>query len=110
MTDQQRQALQNICTKISPKIRELVENKISENLRALHNETSLKLINFSNTMKRSIDDFCNKLVSDRDNSIKQIEKMEQTIDSAVDSQQEIINDDQLFSKVSKQLIIIKVCI
>lgn len=107
MSQHERQALQNISTKISPKIRELVENRISENLRSLHNETSLRLINLTNTMKKSIDNFCHALLVDRDNLTKQIEDIKKTVEITVENQNQIKKNEQSFSKVCKNLIFYK---
>lgn len=104
MSQREREALQSILVKISPKIRELVETKISESLRSLHNETSLKLINLTNTMKKSVDEFCNTLLVDRDNLIKQIDDVKNAVDIAVKNKNRIMEIEQSFDKVCKAVI------
>ncbi|XP_011504063.1 PREDICTED: bipolar kinesin KRP-130 [Ceratosolen solmsi marchali] len=103
MTQHEREVLQNISTKISPKIRQLVENKISENLKMLHKETSLKLLNLTHTMKKSIDDFCNTLLIDRDNLTKQIDEIKKYIEISVENENRIVQNENLFSKMFSDL-------
>ncbi|XP_014232632.1 kinesin-like protein Klp61F isoform X1 [Trichogramma pretiosum] len=103
VTQQERWALQNIVNKISPKIRELVENKVTENLRALHNETALKLMNLSNTVKKSMDDYCRDLLEDRDNLTKEIQDLKKTVQVAVESQNRVVNNEQAFAKMFTDL-------
>ncbi|OXU30307.1 hypothetical protein TSAR_015423 [Trichomalopsis sarcophagae] len=99
MSERERQALQSTLSKISPKIRELVETKISESLKSLHNETSLKLINLTNTMKKSVDEFCSTLLVDRDNLIKQIDEVKKAVDVSVKNKNRIMEIEQSFDKM-----------
>lgn len=101
MTEHERQSLQNISAQMAPQIRELVETKISENLRALYNETSLKLINLANTMKKSTDDFCNTLLVDRNRLTEQVEEIKNAVNMTVEKQNRIVQHEQSFSKVCK---------
>lgn len=99
MTQHERAALDSISAKIAPKIRELVENKISENLKALHDETSLKLVNLTSMAKDSINKFYNSLLTDRDNLTKQIEEMKKTVEIAAENHNNIARNEKAFCKV-----------
>lgn len=99
MTQSEREALRKISAKISPKIRQLVENKISENLKSLHNEASLKLINLTNTMKKSMEDYCSTLLTDRDDITKQIDEIKETLEKTIQNQNQIVKNEKSFSKV-----------
>ncbi|XP_014205799.1 kinesin-like protein Klp61F isoform X2 [Copidosoma floridanum] len=99
MTQREREALQDISKKISPKIRELVETKISENLKTLHNETSSKLLNLVNNVKLSIDNFCNALLKDRDNLTNEVAEMKKSIEVAVQKQNHISQNEEVLSKM-----------
>lgn len=103
MTQQQRAALREISTKISPQIRQLVQNDISENLKSLHNETSLKLMNLSNTMKKSNDQRYNLLIEDRDNITKQHNEIKEMLEITIQNQNEIVKRETSFSKVCRSL-------
>lgn len=99
MTQHQREALGEISAKISPQIRQLVRNEISENLKLLHNETSLKLIKLINTVKKSNDDRYNALVTDRDNITKQHDEIKEMLEFTIQNQNEIVKRETSFSKV-----------
>ncbi|XP_058796802.1 kinesin-like protein Klp61F isoform X2 [Phymastichus coffea] len=103
MTQNERAVLESILAKIAPKIRELVENEISENLKALHKETSLKLIDLTNMTNKSMNELYNSLLADRDNLTKQIEEIKKTVQIALEKQNKITQNEQSFSKVFADL-------
>ena len=99
MTQQECQVLSDVLKKITPKIRELVETKIAENLKVLNKETDEKLTSMVETLEKSVNSICNKLITDRDNLTEQINDIKQSIEVTMENQNKIINDEQKFSLV-----------
>jgi hypothetical protein len=79
-------------------------------LKTLHNEASIKLLNLTNSLKKSIDGFCHSLLVDRDNLTKQIDEIKKTVEISVENQNQIVQNERSFSKVCKDAVNFKLII
>lgn len=99
MTEQQTGVLQEISAKLAPRIQELCENKIAENLRLVNEQTAKKLENMLIYIQDSTATFCETLLADHERLSKRMVEMQETIETSKREQVEAAKRRNDFSQV-----------
>lgn len=88
MTEQQASILLETSAKLAPRIQELCENKIAENLRLVNEQTAKKFENMLTYIKDSTATFSETLLADHEKLLKRIVEMQDIIETLKRAQDE----------------------
>ncbi|XP_043277605.1 kinesin-like protein Klp61F isoform X2 [Venturia canescens] len=103
MTKEQISILRNNALNLAPRIRELCENKIAENLRLVNEQNAKKFECLLTYVKDSTDTLCEKLLTDRDRLAASIKEIRRSVETSKDDQQNLLKSQNEFSKAFEGL-------
>ena len=99
MAEQENEALNNLCRQITPRIRELVDTKIAENLKSLKQQYEENLAIMTSNIKKSLYNMEQKVLKDHNRLMEQINSVKNSVEVIHQKQSRLKEDEEGFSKV-----------
>lgn len=99
MTDRECKFLNDISSKVTSEISDLIQNEIARNLRLLNEDVSQKLDKLLTYTNDSINQLCDYRLQERENLYKSISEIKENIQTVREGDVKIMGEQQKFKKV-----------